>query len=216
MMMRFVTAAITGLMLAGCAKIGGDPGARLARVMTGMMGARGGTGGGETVVRVAPAGDRGQAAARLYAELPSSGATATLAIETVNGTVTTWRTADNATLSFDDGVLVSTRGLGDDLMGAGAEKTLAAFAGGDAGPYRRQYRYLDGENHTVYLNAGCTVQGRGTEAVDGRHLRRRDEVCETFHSAFTNVFWFDSMGRVVRSRQWVGPEIGYVETRPAG
>lgn len=215
MMLRLVTCAILGLSLVGCAKTGGDPTARLARIVTGVTGGRGDVAGAQTVVQMAPVGDPAQALARLYAELPSRGATATLAIEAVNGTVTTWRTADNVTLSFDDGVLVSTRGLGFDLMGAGAEKTLMALAGGDPGPYRRQYRYLDGENHTAYLTAGCTVHHRGSEEVEGRTLLRQDEVCETFHIGITNVFWFDFAGRMARSRQWIGPEIGYVETRPA-
>lgn len=216
MMSRSVTCAVLALSLTGCAQIGaggGEPGARLTRLLTGVTGSRdrvSDAGGGA----VSPGGAASDA--RLIAVLPSRGATATLAIEAVNGTVTTWRTADNVTLSFDDGVLVSTRGLGFDLMGAGAEKTWAALAGGDAGPYRRQYRYLDGENHTAYVTAGCTMHDRGVEVVGGRSLRRHDEVCETFRFAFTNVFWRDGAGRVQRSRQWIGPEIGHVETAPAG
>lgn len=215
MMLRSALCAGIALSLTGCAQVGTDPGARLTRLMTGVTGGRDAAAGG-TASAGPPPGGAATAEARLYAELPSRGATATLVVEAVNGTVTTWRTADNVTLSFDDGVLVATRGLGFDLMGAGAEKTLAALAGGDPGPYRRQYRYLDGQNHAAYVTAGCTVQDRGAETVGGRRLWRHDEICESFHTAFTNTYWSDGGGWVLRSRQWIGPQIGYIETGPAG
>lgn len=203
MMMR--TALVTLVFLSGCAQTGSLAG-KLDAMISGDRQAK-----GPAVIELTP-GAVQHSGERLHATIAKRNATATLAVEAVNGTVTTWHTADMVTLSFDRGVLVGTRGLGDDLMGAGADKTLAALAGGNAGPYRRQLRYLDGENHSVYITAGCTMTRRGTEIFGKQRLRRHDELCRTFHESFTNTFWTDAHGTIRRARQWVGPEVGYLET----
>ncbi|MFC2970596.1 YjbF family lipoprotein [Acidimangrovimonas pyrenivorans] len=199
------TTLIALVLLSGCAQTG-----PLAGKLDAMIGGNRHP-KGPSVIEVTPSA-LPHAGERLHATIAARNATATLAIEAVNGTVTTWHTADNVTLSFDRGVLVGTRGLGDDLMGAGAEKTLTALAGGNPGPYRRQLRYLDGENHSVYVSAGCTMTAGSTELFNGQRLRRHDELCKTFHQSFTNTFWTDAHGTVRRARQWVGPEVGYLET----
>lgn len=199
------TALVALVFLSGCAQTGSLTG-KLDAMISGDRQPK-----GPAVIEVTPSA-MPHAAERLNATLPARNASATLAVEAVNGTVTTWHTADNITLSFDRGVLVSTRGLGDDLMGAGADKTLTALAGGFAGPYRRQLRYLDGENHTVYITAGCTMTKHSTETLGKQRLRRHDELCKTFEQSFTNTFWTDAHDTVRRARQWVGPEVGYLVT----
>mgnify|MGYP003897263681 CR=1 FL=1 len=47
-----------------------------------------------------------------------------------NNSVETWRTAKGVTLSFRDGILVASRGLGGDLMGANVDGVLAAILRG--------------------------------------------------------------------------------------
>jgi hypothetical protein len=44
-------------------------------------------------------------------------------------------------------------------------------------------------------------------------LRRVTMRCVSPRDSFTNVYWLDSGGTVIRSRQWVGPQIGYMETQ---
>ena len=54
-----------------------------------------------------------------------------------NNGVETWRTAKGVTLSFRDGILVASRGLGGDLMGANVDGVLAAILRGTGTAQRR-------------------------------------------------------------------------------
>jgi hypothetical protein len=149
----------------------------------------------------------------LSVQIPSQKATATLARVAINADVETWITADNVSLSFRQGVLVASRGLGFDLMGADAAGTLAALSGSEAGIYRHQMRHLTGENHNTYLMAGCQMKDMGAEIRSGQALHRLEESCVARDHEFTNLFWVDASGRILQSRQWVSPEVGYLETR---
>lgn len=147
----------------------------------------------------------------IRADLPARGATAVLRPLGQNGAVTTWTTVDNITLSFRQGILVASRGLGQDLMAADPEATRAALAGEAPGIYRRKMRYLTGDNHSTWLTAGCTMrQAEGT--VEG--LRRFEETCQARDESFTNIYLLDGAGRVAQSRQWLSPGLGSVEIGP--
>ena len=146
----------------------------------------------------------------IIVQLPAHQANAVLRPVAQNGPVTTWQTVDGITLSFSDGVLVASRGLGFDLMGADAAPTRAGLAGQAPEIYRRKLRYLTGDNHSTWLTAGCSMRSVGSESG----LRRFEESCKARANVFTNVFLLDSGGRVVSSRQWLSPEIGYVEIGP--
>lgn len=161
-----------------------------------------------------PAGPAAGPRARLLrATIPSRNAKATLAPVGVEGTVTTWETRDHVSLSFDRGVLVATRGLGFDLMGTNAGPTLAALAGHGAPVYRRQMRYLDGQDHSAYVVVGCSMKtGVGPAAPRGARLRRHTETCKGVRFAFSNIYWTDRKGEVRKAREWVSPQIGYLET----
>nr|MCU0803203.1 YjbF family lipoprotein [Paracoccaceae bacterium] len=111
----------------------------------------------------------------LQVEIASRGANAPLSRVAMNGDVETWLAVDNISVSLRQGVLVASRGLGFDLMGADAQGTLDALAGYDGGVYRRQMRYLTGEQHSTYLMAGCSMAAIGPEMVDGQRLRRFEE-----------------------------------------
>jgi hypothetical protein len=124
-----------------------------------------------------------------------------------NGTVMTWASKDGISVSLDRGVLVATRGLGDDLMAAGAQATLDALTG-KPGEYRRIYRFLDAQNHADYKLMGCTMHTRGPETLASRRLIRHEETCRTFTARHTNIYWTNPAGRIVASRQWVSPLVG--------
>lgn len=145
-------------------------------------------------------------------EIPSRAANAVLSRVAVNDDVETWLAVDNISLSFRQGVLVASRGLGFDLMGADAQGTLDAIAGQGDEIYRHQMRYLTGDHHSTYLAAGCRIQIIGTEDVQGQPLQRLEEKCRARNNIFTNIFWQDASGMIVQSRQWVSPEIGYLRT----
>lgn len=144
----------------------------------------------------------------LQITLPAQGARATLKRVGGNGAVETWQSGDGVSVSLRRGVVVATRGLGFDLMGADASQTLTALSGGgQSGPYRHQMRYLTGDNHSTYLSASCTLT-----RVGGRH----EETCVTHRGRFTNLYFLDSAGQILRSRQWIATEIGYMVIEAAG
>lgn len=140
--------------------------------------------------------------ALLRVDIPSRNASARLKRIGVNGDVETWTSPDNVSISLRQGVVVATRGLGFDMMGGDAGNTLAALAAPGGEVYRRQMRYLTGDNHSTWIAAGCEMT-TGAERFEERCLARRDR--------FTNLYWTDGAGRVVRSRQWVSPQVGQIE-----
>lgn len=148
----------------------------------------------------------------MQAALPDRGAQAILFPVAVNQDVETWLAVDNISVSFRQGVLVASRGLGADLMGADVTGTLAAL-GGQAPPvYRRQMRFLTGDHRTTYMTAGCSMTVAEKETVAGRPTQRLEERCEAQGLEFTNLFWVDGAGHILRARQWVSPDVGYLES----
>jgi hypothetical protein len=145
----------------------------------------------------------------LLARFAASGRSGTLARDVTVGTVTTWRTTDNVTLSFDGGVLVATRGLGDDLMAGGAAATLQALTlPGTSGPYPVQRRQLSGDNHDLMTTLTC----RMAAAVLVDALSLRVETCQDATGpAWQNRYWVGRDGAVNRSSQWVSPGVGLIE-----
>ena len=154
---------------------------------------------------------------RLRVTLPATGAQATLAPVARNHDVTVWQTLDGITLTLHDGVLTQTRGLGNDLMTGDVTNTLAMLRGAQGGGYYPQFRsYLDGEDRTVFRTYQCRRSGQTarTVTVDGTELdlRRIAETCTSPRHSFTNIYWLNGRGDVMKSRQWINPDIDVMET----
>ncbi|OOY20815.1 hypothetical protein BMI86_09905 [Thioclava sp. DLFJ5-1] len=159
--------------------------------------------GVKVVTQTAPA--RG-----LEVVIPSRDANATLSLAGRNGTVETWRTDDDITVSVDRGVVIATRGLGDDLMAADSGPTLAALRGTKIGAYRRTYRFLTADNHSDYVLLGCEMTTAGNETLAGQNLLRHEEKCSNPKMTVTNIYWTNKKGRVQAGRQWVSPTVGQI------
>lgn len=155
------------------------------------------------------------AAQGLWVEIPQMDAAARLVPAGDSQSVTTWRAPDDVTIALDDGVLVATRGLGFDLMGADISATRAALRDEGAQGYMRRMRYLDGANDDVMRRFECFMDD--VPAEDGARAMR--ERCAGLGAdsglAFTNLYVLDAQGDVLRSRQWVSPEIGMLTIAPA-
>ena len=157
---------------------------------------------------------------RLRVTLPERGASATLAPVARNGDVTVWQTLDGITLSLRDGLLVGTRGLGDDLMSADVTGTQAMLRAPATDLYHLHMRsYLDGEDRTRYSRYNCRETGRTDSdlSIGGeiRPTRRIAVDCTAPDGAISNLYWLDRSGEIVKSRQWVSPVVGYMETERA-
>lgn len=151
----------------------------------------------------------------LYAAVPAAGAEAILTPVAQNAGTVTWVTADEITLTTRNGLIVATRGLGDDLMSADVSAVFPALE--DGGPSRRVHYRLDGDNHTRAIRFFCDVEGEGEEVVEIAERRvpaiRIAETCRGAGERFVNRYWVSREGRIVQSRQWLTPGIGAVTTR---
>lgn len=151
----------------------------------------------------------------LFAELDSLGTAASLVQGGRNGAVVTWLTADRVGLSFHDGLLVATRGLGQDLISADVSGTRRALAGGAGRYHARLYSYLDGEHQTQYRAFKCLITDRRPETIDiFDHVHATTRVEETCYSTdleVVNRYWTGG-GVMWKSQQWVSPFAGYLLT----
>lgn len=154
-----------------------------------------------------PAAQISPSAELLEARLDDGAVRALLAPAGRNGRVTTWQSVDRVALSLDEGVLVATRGLGQDLMSADVTGTQAFLQGQGAPDWTRLHSYLDGNYRTLWRGYRCTGQ-----LIADEGLRHRSENCHGPDGNFTNHYWQDASGAVVKSRQWIGPVLGHVET----
>lgn len=121
----------------------------------------------------------------------------------VNGPVQTWATPEYLTIGLRDGVLISTRGFGADLMSSEAPD-LAVLRTGN-GQYQRRFFYLDGADQTQVHDYLCTLHTAGAERLTqlGRAYDTRlvTEKCSGKQGDFENRFWFDASGVLRQSSQ---------------
>ena len=151
----------------------------------------------------------------LLAELPQLGTAAGVAPAGSNGEVVTWQTGDRVSLSFHDGVVVASRGLGQDLISADVSNTVAALRGGAGGFYEKFHSTLDGEHQTEFRAFQCEITGRAAESIvifQHRHATTRiEETCHTPGLRVVNRYWLGG-GIMWKSKQWVSPAVGYLLT----
>lgn len=118
-----------------------------------------------------------------------------------NKDVVTFYTPDRVSLSFRDGVLVATRGLGFDLMFAEVSESIRAFTSKN-GTTMRTHETLRGDNTLMTRFYQCAVQ----TSEDGKV----EENCSDGEIDFQNVYTFGRDGELKSSKQWVSRERGYI------
>ena len=134
-----------------------------------------------------------------------------------NGAHRTWASygvSDRRSVSSRNGVLTSTRGLGNDLMSSDLSALLALVAGRKAGEARIEQRYLDGENQIVTIASDCVVTrgDRDHFATPGNphlHVMRMAAACRQDTQTVNNSYLVTDSGSIVQSRHWAGPDMGY-------
>lgn len=129
-----------------------------------------------------------------------------------NGPVETWSSVDNKTLGLQGGVIVSSRGLGDDLLAADAPS--AAILARDGEGHGRLHTTLGPDDRAIVRKYDCSVAEIGPETLSfversyaTRHYR---ETCVSGAGHFVNDYWFQNSGRIRQSRQWISTGVGYV------
>ena len=148
----------------------------------------------------------------IMAEIPALKLTTFLVPLAQNGDIETWSTADDKTISFRQGIMVATRGLGPDIMQAIAP-TLAQLASG-TGSHDRSYYYLDGADQTQRFDYHCTVAVAGTETItvvsEPHATRHVTESCAGKAGKFVNDYWFEGGVFLRQSKQLLVQPLGSV------
>lgn len=118
-----------------------------------------------------------------------------------NGAMRTYMTPAEEALILRGGMLVGTRGLGNDLSVAEA-RTESLIRTGASGSGQRVMRYYTGDGLERPLQFACTV---GTGPKPGVTV----EICQGHGTSFQNSYMVKG-GQIAVSRQWIGPALGYV------
>jgi len=182
-----------------------------------VQGIRGAGGGGDTFALTrADLAAQGFTLPFMVGTLEVRGLRTGLGLAARSRDVVTWGAADNSAISLRQGVLTATRGLGADLYSAETRQVSAAMAQGGPAEYARTYRHLDGLDQIVLTRFTCRLQPAGSESItvfeQPARTRRFDESCRAQGidaPQITNTYWRE--GTIMRkSRQWIGPELGYL------
>ncbi len=140
------------------------------------------------------------------------------------GRIVVWRTGDDITLAMRNGVLIATRGLGGDILSARVQ--VAGERPGPAGGGEKSFDIRALDNKALRLTLACTLSDLGPATIEiighahaTRHIR---ETCEGgvardntgTPGRVVNDYWVDTgAGLVWQSRQWAGPQTGYLRMR---
>lgn len=137
----------------------------------------------------------------IQAGFENLGRTQVMAMTGQNGAMRTFMTPAEEALILRGGMLVGTRGLGNDLSVAepGTEGLIRA---GTAGTGTRIMRYFAGDGIERPLQFTCTV---GAGPAPGVTV----ENCQGHGATFQNSYMVQG-GQIAVSRQWIGPALGYV------
>jgi hypothetical protein len=130
-----------------------------------------------------------------------------------NGAVRTWVGETGYSVTLNDGILVATRGLGEDLIAANTTGTRAALRAG-GGTTERQHDYTDARDRIRTESYECVVAPAAPEEVDlGIRkvvLAQFTETCKNARIQFENLYFVDEAGTILATRQFVSPTVAYL------
>ncbi|WP_159086941.1 YjbF family lipoprotein [Loktanella sp. Alg231-35] len=131
-----------------------------------------------------------------------------------NGARTTWIDGENITVTEENGIVVATRGLPRDMMGAEATGTWNAIRAG-GGTVQRQVDFLDDQDQILARVLQCRIVSEGSDPVTRLQrtypASRFKEECSGEGLSLSNIYWLNPSGRMIRSLQAVSPDAGYLQ-----
>lgn len=131
-----------------------------------------------------------------------------------NGQRVTWVDTENNTLTLENGIVVATRGLPRDLMGADTGQVWAAIRAGGGNAQRTHEFLTDGDQISQQL-LQCRIARQGSDTVErlGQTLNTTqfEEKCSGEGLQLTNIYWVNRNGELLRSLQAISPDAGYLQ-----
>ena len=121
----------------------------------------------------------------------------------------TWVSSDGISLSYDDGVLIATRGYSQDLLSMRYNKPKKIFSSIYL-EYDKTHRYLNGENRYNEIHFKCTGKKMALRSIEiveyTLMVDRYVETCVSAKHKYINEYDLLSGTTVVlKSKQWVSP-----------
>ena len=219
-----VSAALAGMVLAvalgGCGsdttrlETGRQAVGEVKRMVGGVFGKRKAGGAAPDAQQLARDGMAANAGPLLLATLEKTKSTSIFALRGESGAMRTWMSPAEQALITRAGMLVGTRGFGFDIMSADAGALSALVHGRRAGQADLVLRYLDGLGKERPLPLRCTTgTGAATRydfagmAFSGTPVAAH---CTGYGQSFDASYIVAASGEIVSSRQWIGPQLGYV------
>lgn len=141
----------------------------------------------------------------VIASVESMGTTQVLAMVGDNAGMRTYMTEGQQALILRRGMLVGTRGLGNDLSVAEAPQAEALIRARGAGTAKRIMRIYTGDGLETPLSLDCAVSPGSGEG--GTNVI---EDCRAGSLEVRNSYLVTAGGDITASRQWVTPALGYV------
>ena len=128
----------------------------------------------------------------------------------------TWVSSDGISLSYDNGVLIATRGYSQDLLSLRYEKPSKIFSS-NYPQYNKTHRYINGENGYNDIQFNCTGTKKKPQSIEVVEytllVDRYVETCVNAQHEYTNEYdLLSGTTIVVRSKQWISPINSYFLT----
>ena len=122
-------------------------------------------------------------------------------------------TADRRYIVTKQGFITATRRIARDLMSAHVDEVAALVSARQEGAAQYTQRYLDGNHKIAEETYSCEITRGYDQTVPLPD--RTVPVLQMFSSCiseerqFVDLFLVDASGKVIESRQWVGPGLGF-------
>ena len=121
----------------------------------------------------------------------------------------TWVSADGISVSYDNGVLIATRGYSQDLLSLKYKNPANLFSASEI-KYDKVHRYLSGQNTYYDINFKCTGKKKFSKPTQ---ILEYNLSVDTFvekckHSSYNYVNTYDLLAGttiVLKSKQWISP-----------
>ncbi|WP_422030097.1 YjbF family lipoprotein [Roseovarius sp.] len=149
-------------------------------------------------------------------QLPSVKGQSVLRVIETNGPYSTWAawgSTDRRTITTKNGIITATRAIPPDLMSADVDGVLALVSRREEGTVLYTQRYLDGNHQEIEAKTSCVVSRGFEKFVEYGQVRQPAlqmfSSCVAQNRQFVDLFLVSNSGRILQSRQWVGPTLGF-------
>ena len=149
----------------------------------------------------------------LFIEL-SNGRNATLTKYPGEGVGVTWLSRDGATLTFNNGILFASRGMGDDIMGV--SQTMPHWSRiKNEYNFTRKLSYLQLDNKVKVRQFSCIIKKEAVNQkieIFGHFFKTAlfKESCYNNSMVIDNFYYVDRSHTVRRSKQYHSDTLGYI------